>query len=107
MAHEITGFPLVGGVVLNQSVGGLNADAVRESALRGGRVVWRPDMVLCSGHVSPEETLIVFRRAAEIGITRMTVTHPHAAQRLLRGRHRAVGAEDTGSGVAESIGYLL
>jgi hypothetical protein len=35
-------------------------------------------MVLCSGHVSPEETLTTFRRAAEIGITRLVVTHPHA-----------------------------
>jgi Family of unknown function (DUF6282) len=127
MARDITGFPLVGGVVLNHSVGGLNADAVRESARQGGRVVWLPtasarhyiehtrdhahpryetwlerglvtteggevrpdmeavlravqraDMVLCSGHISPEETLTVFRRAAELGITRMTVTHPHA-----------------------------
>jgi hypothetical protein len=126
-ARDITGFPLVGGVVLNHSVGGLNADAVRESARQGGRVVWLPtasarhyiehtrdhahpryetwlarglvtteggevrpemeavlravqraDMVLCSGHISPEETLTVFRRAAELGITRMTVTHPHA-----------------------------
>jgi hypothetical protein len=127
MASDITGFPLVGGVVLNHSVGGLNADAVRESARQGGKVVWLPtasarhyiehtrdhaharyetwlehglvtteggevrpeteavlravwrtDMVLCSGHVSPEETLTVFRRAAEIGITRLVVTHPHA-----------------------------
>jgi uncharacterized protein DUF6282 len=127
LAGAITGFPLVGGVVLNNSVGGLNADAVRESARQGGRVVWLPtadarhylehtrdhdhprysawlarglvvsedgevrpeteavlqvihrrDLVLCSGHVSPEETLVTFRRAAEIGITRLVVTHPHA-----------------------------
>lgn len=127
LAAAETGFPLVGGVVLNHAVGGLNPDAVRESARQGGRVVWLPtagarhyiehtrdrdhpryrswlarglvvsedgqvrpeteavlravhrsDMVLCSGHVSPEETLTTFRRAAEIGITRLVVTHPHA-----------------------------
>ncbi|HEX5407136.1 MAG TPA: DUF6282 family protein [Pseudonocardiaceae bacterium] len=126
-ASELTGFPLIGGVVLNHAVGGLNPDAVRESARQGGRVVWLPtasarhylehtrdrhhpryeswlarglvvseggeirpeteavlravqrtDMVLCSGHVSPAETLTTFRRAAELGIRRLVVTHPHA-----------------------------
>jgi hypothetical protein len=37
------------------------------------------DMILCSGHVSPAEALSVFRRAKEIGIDRLVVTHPHAA----------------------------
>ncbi|QIZ37718.1 DUF6282 family protein [Saccharopolyspora sp. ASAGF58] len=36
------------------------------------------DMILASGHVSPSEAIKVFRRAAELGITRMIVTHPHA-----------------------------
>lgn len=36
------------------------------------------DMILCSGHVTPHEARAVFTRAAEIGITRLVVTHPHA-----------------------------
>jgi hypothetical protein len=127
IAEQITGFPFVGGVALNRPVGGVNADAVRESARQGGRVVWLPtasarhyvahtqdrahpryewwlaralvvseggevrpeteavlqavlrnDQVLCSGHISPEETVIAFQRAAELGIRRLVVTHPHA-----------------------------
>ena len=37
------------------------------------------DMILASGHVEPSEAIKVFRRAHEIGITRLVVTHPHAA----------------------------
>lgn len=37
------------------------------------------DMILASGHVTPGEALAVFRRANEIGIRRLVVTHPHAA----------------------------
>ena len=35
-------------------------------------------MVLCSGHITPAETKAVFRRAAELGNSRLVVTHPHA-----------------------------
>lgn len=33
------------------------------------------DMVLCSGHISPEETLALFRRAKEKGLKKMIATH--------------------------------
>jgi hypothetical protein len=36
------------------------------------------DLILCSGHLDPAETIIVFRRARELGIRRLVVTHPHA-----------------------------
>jgi hypothetical protein len=129
-ARRRTGFPVVGGVVLNYPVGGLNPYAVQESVKQGGRIVWLPtlsarhflaradnvpvlreqsplesegievttedgrlrpeveevlrlikqhDMILCSGHVSPAEAISVFRRAREIGMERLVVTHPHAA----------------------------
>lgn len=39
-------------------------------------VVRRRDMVLCSGHLSFEETLALFRAAAKLGLTRLVVTHP-------------------------------
>ncbi len=33
------------------------------------------DMVLCSGHIAPEETLALFERAGEKGIRKMLATH--------------------------------
>lgn len=36
------------------------------------------DLVLCSGHISPEESAKVFERAHELGIRRLIVTHPNA-----------------------------
>ena len=42
IASEVTGFPVYGGVVLNSSVGGLNVDAVKSTALIGGKFVWFP-----------------------------------------------------------------
>lgn len=36
------------------------------------------DLILCSGHLDPAETLLVFRRARELGVRRLVVTHPHA-----------------------------
>ena len=39
-------------------------------------VVGRHDMLLASGHASLEDTLALFRRAAEAGVERMVVTHP-------------------------------
>ena len=35
------------------------------------------DMVLASGHVSPEEALALFREAKSRGVQRMIATHPH------------------------------
>lgn len=42
------------------------------------QLVKQYDLILCSGHVSPAETIQVFRRAKELGIERLVVTHPHA-----------------------------
>jgi hypothetical protein len=35
-------------------------------------------LVLCSGHISPEETATLFQRARGLGIARLIVTHPNA-----------------------------
>lgn len=43
------------------------------------RIVAEHDLVLCSGHVSPTETLMLFARARQLGIGRLVATHPHAA----------------------------
>lgn len=37
------------------------------------------DLILCSGHLSPLETLMLFGRARELGIRRLVGTHLHAA----------------------------
>jgi hypothetical protein len=62
------------GIVVTTEDGGLKPEV--EEVLQ---LVRQHDMVLCSGHVSPAEALAVFRRAREIGIDRLVVTHPHAA----------------------------
>ena len=62
------------GIVVTTEDGGLEPEV--EEVLQ---LVRQHDMVLCSGHVSPAEALAVFRRAREIGIDRLVVTHPHAA----------------------------
>jgi hypothetical protein len=62
------------GLVVTTEDGGLEREV--EEVLQ---LVRQHDMVLCSGHVSPAEALAVFRRAREIGIDRLVVTHPHAA----------------------------
>lgn len=43
------------------------------------QLIKQNDMILASGHVTPAEAVTVFRRAKEIGIERLVVTHPHAA----------------------------
>jgi hypothetical protein len=54
--------------------GGGFLDGVEEVLRR----VAESDLILCSGHLEPSETIQVFRRARELGVTRLVVTHPHA-----------------------------
>lgn len=42
------------------------------------RLIKEYDLILCSGHVSPSDAIATFRRANELGIKRLVVTHPHA-----------------------------
>ena len=56
-----------------------DAGAVKPEVEEILQIIRANDMVLASGHVTPAETLAVFRRAKEIGISRLVVTHPHAA----------------------------
>lgn len=131
MVREI--FPQVqafGGIVLNNSVGGINPDAVDVVARMGAKVVWFPtvdsendynyrsthnnndfvngnvgqvktphinilrdgklipgveqildiikqhDMMLCTGHISPVESLALIQAAHAKGITKIVATHP-------------------------------
>ena len=50
--------------------------ALRTEVLDILDIVAANSMVLASGHVSPEETVELFSRAAERGISRMIATHP-------------------------------
>ena len=37
------------------------------------------DLALASGHLAPEETIVLFETARELGIERLIVTHPHVS----------------------------
>lgn len=120
LSEQVPGLEVYGGIVLNNAVGGINANAVEWMyRMEGGRgkVVWFPTfeadfhqktfansegikvmengelkpevdevlkviaregLVLHTGHLSPEETLAVLRRAKELGVENMAVTHAMA-----------------------------
>jgi hypothetical protein len=61
------------GITVTDSRGRLKGEAERIL-----EVVAEQDMVLCSGHIAPEESLALFQRAHELGIQRLIVTHPNA-----------------------------
>lgn len=116
--QEAGGIEVFGGIVLNRSVGGINAEAVsRMVQFEGhrGKVVWLPtvdaennfqhppgprpfvrvvkggkpvaelaeifkivaqnDLVLETGHSSPEESLIIIHAAKQAGVKKIVVTH--------------------------------
>lgn len=100
IASQSTGFKVFGGVCLNSSVGGLNAESVKSAAAMGGKVVWLPtvsygninlnydnledifsviienDLVLATGHLSPNDIFWVLDAAHSMGINRIMVNHP-------------------------------
>ncbi len=100
IASEVTNFPVYGGVVLNSSIGGLNVDAVRSSALIGGKFVWFPtisyssikinwshvedilhvikeyQMVIATGHLKSQDIFTLLDMAKSLGIWRIIVNHP-------------------------------
>ena len=100
LTQMITGLNVIGGVTLNQSVGGLNPAAVEASALMGGKMVWFPtishgeidlnleliedilhiitenDLVLATGHLNPSEILNLIDMAHSLGVRRILVNHP-------------------------------
>jgi len=98
IASKVTGLKVIGGVTLNETIGGLNPSAVEASAKIGGRFVWMPtisrekadlsnigevldiiaehDLVLATGHLKPYEILEVIDLARSAGIRRILVNHP-------------------------------
>jgi hypothetical protein len=47
-------------------------------------IIKKFDMVLATGHISPQEAFVLFDKAREMGIKRMIVTHPTDAEFLER-----------------------
>lgn len=102
VASEITEFPVFGGVVLNNSVGGLNVDAVRSCAAMDGKFIWFPTtsarsvkfdfesveeiihvvadngLVLATGHLKPEQIFNLIDIARSHGVWKIIVNHPFA-----------------------------
>ena len=100
IASEVTDFSVYGGVVLNNSVGGLNVDAVKSSAMIGGKFVWFPtisyssiqinwshvedilhvakenQMVIATGHLKSDDIFTLLDMAKSLGIWRIIVNHP-------------------------------
>jgi hypothetical protein len=100
IASQVTDFLVYGGVVLNNSVGGLNIDAVRFSAMIGGKFVWFPtssyssitinwshvedilhvvkenQMVIATGHLKSDDIFTLLDMAKSLGIWRIIVNHP-------------------------------
>lgn len=100
LAEMLTDMRVVGGITLNQSVGGLNPAAVETSALMGGKMVWFPtishgtidldldkiddilhiiaknDLVLATGHLNPVEIFELLDLAHSMGIWKILVNHP-------------------------------
>ncbi len=114
----VPGVSVFGGVVLNETVGGLNPAAVRLALRWGARQVWMPtrsalnhrrrhgqsqgitvldsggglrpeveeilqlmaegDAILGTGHLSPEEGVILIERALALGVKKILVTHPES-----------------------------
>lgn len=99
ITHKLTGFQVFGGVTLNLSVGGLNPEAVRSSALMGGKVVWLPtihekvemneesleeiiklvreyNLVLSTGHLKPPEIFQVIDMCRDHKVSKILINHP-------------------------------
>jgi hypothetical protein len=70
------GLPLEGsGISLLDKTGKLVPEVQRILA-----IVKKFDMVLATGHISPQETLVLFSEAQKIGIKKLFITHPTDAE---------------------------
>jgi len=100
ITHRVTGFPVWGGVTLNLSVGGLNPEAVLNTALMGGKIIWLPtihhndidldhdaldeilhlvkeyNLVLATGHLDSGGIFQVIDQCQSLGVEKIMVNHP-------------------------------
>jgi len=91
---------VLGGITINQSVGGLNPAAIIASAEMGGKIVWFPtishgqvdlnpgkieeilnviaerDLVLATGHLVTIEIFDLLDMARSLGVRKIVVNHP-------------------------------
>lgn len=112
----VPGIRVYGGLVLNETVGGLNLAAVRLALQLGAREIWMPtrsarnhrlhhgqaggitvldeqgqllpvvleilqtisrtDCILGTGHLSPEEAVVLIDAATRLGVAKILITHP-------------------------------
>ena len=119
VSRIVPGIHAYGGLVLNETVGGLNPSAVRLAVSMGAKEIWMPtrsaenhrrhhglnggitvldangqvvppaeeileaiagsSCILGTGHLSPQESLVLISRAADLGIKKVLVTHPEWA----------------------------
>ena len=100
LAQWVTGLPVVGGVTLNLTVGGLNPEAVLSMISMGGKIVWLPtihhqeikmdpepleeilhlvkenNLVLATGHLNPGEIFQVLDECRSLGVEKIMINHP-------------------------------
>ena len=104
LAEQETGFKVFGGVCLNDSVGGLNCEAVKITVSQGGKIVWLPtvsrdkidftlkenlqklediftiiaenDLILATGHLKVEDIFNVLDLAVSMGLEKIIINHP-------------------------------
>jgi hypothetical protein len=100
VAHQSTGFTVLGGVCLNQSIGGINLEAVKTAESLGGKVIWLPtssysqinlnnnelfeimgiiaekQLILATGHLNVEDIYRVLDMAVSVGVKKILVNHP-------------------------------
>jgi hypothetical protein len=119
VSKVVTGIRVFGGLVLNETVGGLNVSAVKLALSMGAKEIWMPtrsarnhrayhgeaggisvldasgelvpeaqailqavgqsDCILSTGHLSPNESMILIHQARHYGVRKMLVTHPEWA----------------------------
>ncbi|MEW6010487.1 MAG: DUF6282 family protein [Euryarchaeota archaeon] len=100
IAQKYSNIPVIGGICLNSSVGGINPSAVKICAQLGGKIVWLPtisageipldsdkleeilalvrdyDLVLSTGHLGVENIFRVLDLAHSWNLKRILINHP-------------------------------
>lgn len=113
--ETLPGIRVVGGIVLNEQLGGINPSAVESALAMGAKVIWMPTIsaqnhrkyhgedggiqlftygkagsqldtvleqiaksgaVLATGHISIDEIIKLVKRAGDIGVEKIVITHP-------------------------------
>ncbi|MGC2399319.1 MAG: DUF6282 family protein [Acidobacteriaceae bacterium] len=116
VSKVVTGIHVFGGLVLNETVGGLNVAAVKLALAMGAKEIWMPtrsarnhrsyhgesggitvldadgglvpearaiveavaptNCILSTGHLSPQEAVVLIHEAKRCGVRKILITHP-------------------------------